>query len=184
MTEIYGNQNELVDILKLREAIGVRSASFEISPNDFIELMRFCEPTSYEDLLGACDNIKAKYPSRADYESLVVRLDELGDEPRQPSDEEIRQGRFAAAYYLKQREDKAAEAKLQMDAWSLLQEMASPRLIEYMNATKVDQLDRLAWDARSGKIPPLTQEEISAIKLYYDTIQPRGGEFLRQPEYR
>lgn len=164
--------------IALRAAIGIRSQEFEISDRDYDELLTFSQALSYEEFCKACENVGAKYPSKAKYQKIL----ETDFPPPEPTAEEIAERRRIAQFHKDQEAADAARGERNSRALAELVE-ASPRMGEYVfrvigvsrytskpiPAFTYDAmgLDRLAWDAETGKTAPITREEALAVKKYY-----------------
>lgn len=69
------------DALRLRAAIGITSADFELSEQDYYTLFEFDPPNVYEieqayDVFKeSCKQVKAKYPTMAMFKRIYRRYD-------------------------------------------------------------------------------------------------------------
>ena len=66
------------EIEGLRLSIGIQSTEFELTAQDYFELYQFDVPDSREAFLKSCDQVKAQYPSSAEFSRLQKKyLDKL-----------------------------------------------------------------------------------------------------------
>jgi hypothetical protein len=68
------NDYDTYNTMRLRDAIGIGSEGFELSDADYLELLQF-DPCDYEGFRHSCDQIGAKYPTRARFDALCEALE-------------------------------------------------------------------------------------------------------------
>jgi hypothetical protein len=79
MTAFTLSDRDLFEILGLRSAIGIVSTEFELAEEDYFELYQFDPPIDYDAFRRSCDQVKAKWPSRALFARLEARyFDDVG----------------------------------------------------------------------------------------------------------
>lgn len=63
-------------IQMLRAAIGIESMTTTLSNDDYFELYQFDPPQDYEHFKQSCNQVKARWPTRQQFEALNKRYDE------------------------------------------------------------------------------------------------------------